>query len=700
MWLEQHKKVISGALVDETLLRPCQKDDDRTNLVGGSGVPEEIGVRKNTVLRAIQHVLPSGCSRMQGGQVAEHGNLNSEYTDLTSWKQPPEWPPDLFAVTGYLLSRAGAYSYILPAASPSDFCCQNRYVNLNPAVVATWQKIGRRWRTIEVGDSSDRIKRVKGTLEHYWSVVFHAINEDLYRIPRREDHKFPQWWEAAHALFVIADEACQNVGWYTTHPDHEWTWVGAFHQQRCANVVSEAYSSSRSSGKHVHLSSKLPSSVAWMADPDVICVQPKSHTAAIGGTTRTFSHNLALLPSRGPVKIQWYPPSIQKEGLENITAPIRILAIPFPFEVNREWFQIEDIAGRKSSWLDTDQSKWLSEGNRSKIIDLIMAIIETAVRDEGQIHGVVLPEDALDWETHEAIVERLAELDVPVEFLISGSSSNCTPSKGNFVLFTRLSKSSKSNSGGTASTVVSTSVSTSRPKHHRWRLDAAQARTYGLKLNDDDDPRALDTSPLGRPILSNDFQEAWEKIDIPQREVHAHVIRSSTIITALICEDLARMDPCHSVIRDIGPNLVISLLFDGPQLANRWSARYASTLSEDPGASVLNLTSRGLIALQNEVILRAPPKDSQMHTSWSVGLWKDDEGRLMELECPPGQHGIVIELHHTDTIERTHDGRTKKSKSWRLKGQPLPISLDDPTKFKDILGVCVKDWKRVLSAMP
>jgi hypothetical protein len=63
----------------------------------------------------------------------------------------------------------------------------------------------------------------------------------------------------------------------------------------------------------------------------------------------------------------------------------------------------------------------------------------------------------------------------------------------------------------------------------------------------------------------------------------------------LICEDLARQDPAAELVRAVGPNLLVALLMDGPQLANRWPARYAAVLAEDPGTSILTLTSLGMV---------------------------------------------------------------------------------------------------------
>jgi hypothetical protein len=58
-------------------------------------------------------------------------------------------------------------------------------------------------------------------------------------------------------------------------------------------------------------------------------------------------------------------------------------------------------------------------------------------------------------------------------------------------------------------------------------------------------------------------------------------------------EDLARPDPVGDLVRSVGPNLVIALLMDGPQLRARWSGRYAMSLADDPGSFVLSVTSLG-----------------------------------------------------------------------------------------------------------
>ena len=101
---------------------------------------------------------------------------------------------------------------------------------------------------------------------------------------------------------------------------------------------------------------------------------------------------------------------------------------------------------------------------------------------------------------------------------------------------------------------------------------------------------------------------------VRQREIHFICANPWLCMVPLICEDLARPDPVADVIRAVGPNLVIALLMDGPQLSARWPGRYASVLADDPGSSILTVTSLGM-ALRS-----VPPGMSPRRT---IALWKD-----------------------------------------------------------------------------
>ena len=169
-------------------------------------------------------------------------------------------------------------------------------------------------------------------------------------------------------------------------------------------------------------------------------------------------------------------------------------------------------------------------------------------------------------------------------------------------------------------------------KHHRWRIDRPQIEQYGLGGH-------LDPNKCW-----------WEHISLNQRQVHFVPLNSETTLCCLICEDLARQDPVADVVRAVGPNLVIALLMDAPQVNARWPARYATVLADDPGCSVLTLTSAGMVDLA-----RPPPG---VKASRSVALWKDARSAsAVEIELPEKADGILLNLATQGRTEWTADGR-------------------------------------------
>lgn len=151
------------------------------------------------------------------------------------------------------------------------------------------------------------------------------------------------------------------------------------------------------------------------------------------------------------------------------------------------------------------------------------------------------------------------------------------------------------------------------------------------------------------------------------------VLRGVATVTTLICKDLARSDPCQERVRGIGSNLVIALLMDGPQLKDRRPARYATVLAEDPGSSVLTVTSAGLLRRSNDT--------RQFPASDKIGLWRDDTGRTSELSLAPSAQALCLTLQPTAIQERTLDGRADNtgSQSWRLTGM-APVIIRDPNR--------------------
>lgn len=115
--------------------------------------------------------------------------------------------------------------------------------------------------------------------------------------------------------------------------------------------------------------------------------------------------------------------------------------------------------------------------------------------------------------------------------------------------------------------------------------------------------------------------------------------------------DLGRQDPVTEVIRAVGPNLVVALLMDGPQLRERWGARYASVLAEDPGSSVLVLTSRGAARLSQ-------PREQRTARGAVVASWRDVTGGVTEIELPDDGDAILLNLVCRGREEWSADGRS------------------------------------------
>ncbi len=115
-------------------------------------------------------------------------------------------------------------------------------------------------------------------------------------------------------------------------------------------------------------------------------------------------------------------------------------------------------------------------------------------------------------------------------------------------------------------------------KHHRWSLDESQILQYHLG----GDARI--------PAL-----RWWESMEVPRRSIQFLEFGGGITFVAVVCEDLARLDAVAELLRTVGPTLVVTVLLDGPQLASRWTARYASVLADDPGSAVLTLTSFGMV---------------------------------------------------------------------------------------------------------
>src|SRR5215471_2608475 len=167
-------------------------------------------------------------------------------------------------------------------------------------------------------------------------------------------------------------------------------------------------------------------------------------------------------------------------------------------------------------------------------------------------------------------------------------------------------------------------------KHHRWSLDDNQIEQYHLAA----------VLPPG--------VRWWEAMAVPRRAVQVVELDDGVTLVSLICEDLARLDEVADLLRAIGPTLVVTTLLDGPQLASRWTARYASVLADDPGSAVVTLTSFGFVQRS----LPAGRSPSRV-----VSLWKDPVRGLREITLDADAHAVLIHIRVGRTTRRSADGR-------------------------------------------
>jgi len=620
----------------------------------------------NTIAGAFAIVFPDGTG-LDNNPIREKGDL-------------PAWPTDVFAFAAYLIERGGVYHRLKRVGNDSEREASEGDKNfvITEDEIEHWKTLGQHWRNCllvphlhappsaessaqsEPPSAHTDIKGLWDKLTGLHSEPVVSVPDPLAPDPLREQKR--TWPPLAYALLVIADEAARGLGY--DDPQH------AHLLERVMGVAWSEEGKARTEpidgNEHHRRTNDALTTYAVKANPHVVRIMPKSHTPTVGNTMRTLTHNLALVPPWGVVDMAWQRTAPK---FEEDREPLNLLLVPFPYKIGAQCFDPEGGTAHAAS--DQDQwrrrfhldQRWLmhdgaksataSESvkstSKSALVNFFVELIRQAQGDAKKVHGLLLPEYALDWPTYQALVERfLYEANdaesieyraTPPDFMICGASGDCCGKAGNYVLVTTFHQ----NGGKLVATTHS------RPKHHRWRLTGSQISDYGLSA-------FLDPQ-----------QVWWEATEIPRREVGLTVFRRNSILSAMICEDLARSEPCHEPLKTVGPNLVFALLMDGSQLPDRWSARYATSLADDPGCSVLTLTSLGLIERTTA---------QGKFTTRNIALWKDRSGHMAAISCAPDRHGILLTLGGEKSEERTFDGRLNDdTASWRYQGhQPITIS--------------------------
>lgn len=267
--------------------------------------------------------------------------------------------------------------------------------------------------------------------------------------------------------------------------------------------------------------------------------------------------------------------------------------------------------------------------------DYVLDAVRAAQAGGHRVDAVVLPESALTREQAQRLQRALVQKRV--FYLITGVRSRARDNLGsNYVHL------------GVNWLPPRAAVVIEQHKHHRWLLDGPQIRQYHLET-------VLDPA-----------REWWEAINVEPRRVHFLAVSPWLTICPLVCEDLARIDPVAGLVRAVGPSLVVAILLDGPQLASRWPARYASVLADDPGSAVLTLTSIGMATRSWSDTF--PP-------SRVMAMWKDPQSQLKEVFLAPGHRAVLLRLHGRMADTHTADGRLHRGLKPELvlEGEPVQV---------------------------
>lgn len=545
-----------------------------------------------------------------------------------SWDIVPLWPPDLFAVIATLSERSGLYTEPGIALSTT---VDGRRRKRQRAVEA--EALGEMWGRDQRGTPPREVFDVWRQLCKNW--------DDPVASPPGSGFC---WKQAAMRLLAIADEASAGVGFVP---------LAGLHGTIAAFVYEEYLIALQSDqGTRVRTLPYLPYSVARAIPQDRACVLPKALIPEVGCTLRSMSHNLALLPGRGQVSAEWRMLSRRPEvsGISPENSPdiasFNLLVIPFPYQLSADAF----VCDRKPDGPDVDGyfrlvATWLPKkqpAEQARLVASFMSdLIHEAEKDGGYVNAVILPETALPSSVALPAAKQLAKKHRRLEMVIAGvmspppkfQSVNEPPFARNAAFVARFDNGRFVDNYEQA-------------KHHRWRVDPTQVERY----------RLAHVLEAGR--------NWWEAIDLTDRRMVFGLDARQAVVAALICEDLARYDPVLPVLASVGPNLVIALLMDGPQLRSRWPSRHAAVLADDPGSAVLTVTSLGMVR-RSEAPVAVPPRDC-------IALWTERGQNPRELDLAPDSHALLLSLAAYPKQQKTLDIRQQRASGglieYRLKG--------------------------------
>ncbi|MEL7060226.1 MAG: hypothetical protein AAGN46_09410 [Acidobacteriota bacterium] len=421
-------------------------------------------------------------------------------------------------------------------------------------------------------------------------------------------------------LLAIADEACRGLG-VTTSPKQS--------QRRWYNFVSNFLLNSKGS------LSRLPTYLG--------VVLPKMRTPQLGLTIRSLSHHLTF--HRAEVDISWRAvPWLNVD--EN---SLNILVIPWPLKIEARWFKKVDHPrigehlgpSRYFTYAPPEDPE-----RTNQLVEHVARMMHDAQEQYAErIHCLVFPEASLSRSELRAIQKMLVNLRSSgghVPFIVAGihqdpltnprSSKTREPQQESCREPVTEPGAFRENKVAICFLYAGKWYEVLQDKHHRWKLDRSQVQQYKLG-----------------GVLAGD-NSWWEAINLPKRQLTLISPNGWLTLATLVCEDLARLEPVSDIIRGVGPTILFALLMDGPQIRERWSARYANVLADDPGTSVLSVTSLGMSRRT-----RLPAADDRSDV---VILWRDQISGWKEIAFGENGGAAVLSVSAQWHEEYSADIRT------------------------------------------
>ncbi len=553
------------------------------------------------------------------------------------------WPPDAFAIAATVLRDSGAYLQVArPHNYPAgDLFQTERWMSHVDAVAKNWRS-----QDYTTNDPPHPICELLDEIGQ------HALKHDLAQLSR--PHRDNLTWLPFVKLMCLADHASRGAGVLFLVEPMASTDAEAPAAEEIASISADYPRDSvvlRQCGLifDKHVSQLEAASTDAEFTPLTLChnvrveraiVLPKMRTSQRGVTIRSLSLHLALL-NGSDVEPLWSPSSytlLESPGrkdrphtdagcspdyIRDSAGPYNILVLPWPEEILPKQFQPLDVplstlAGRPTG-RDSFFSFQHAPVDPGKLREHLKKLLAEAEKHVGIVHGVVMPEMSLERTVFDQCFKE-KPLD-EIHFLVAGVYERpAADSLGrNYAIVQRW--------------IDRGEVEIQeQEKHHRWALDGGQLAMYAL----------------GSSLRSD--KTWWEGINIPRRRLCFFGLDSFNSFTVLICEDLARPDPVGDAVRAVGPNLVLCLLMDGPQLATRWSARYSTVLADDPGSSVLTVSSVGMVNLSRL-------REKLHERSRVVCLWREPERAPVELTLEDDARALLLSLASEPRTETTIDGR-------------------------------------------